>query len=91
MKMQDAEDFDFLNEKLAEIEDPELLDALSDLSAESQLAIYMRFWGNRSISEIARRLQVSWDHADRILTTALLDLRRQIQRPLHDVLKGFAA
>ncbi len=90
MNMQDAENFE-TDEQWAEITDPELLEALASLSAESQLALYMRFWENRSISEIARRLQINWDSADRLLTDTLLELRRQIQKPLHDALKGFAA
>lgn len=81
-----------VNEKWVDIKDRELFTALTTLPTEAQCALYMRFWECKSIAQIARRLNISWDNADKLLTSTLLDLRGKIKRPIDlKALTGIAA
>jgi DNA-directed RNA polymerase specialized sigma24 family protein len=54
--------------------------AVSGLSAAAQRAIYLRFWENYEIEEIANELRISWDQADRLIENALKILRLQLSK-----------
>lgn len=56
-------------------EEDALRSCLCDLPHREFKAVFLRFWGPRSISDIAAELRISWDQADRLLNRALARLR----------------
>ena len=61
---------------------PRLSEALSKLEANERIAIYLRFWENLSIQEIAQFMKLSWDSVDQLISAALEFLRCEIEKPL---------
>ncbi|MBX3022780.1 MAG: hypothetical protein KF799_13990 [Bdellovibrionales bacterium] len=55
-----------------------VLIALSELSPEAQRALYLRFWENDLIEEIAEDLQITWDEADRLIEMALKQMKMRL-------------
>ncbi len=49
--------------------------ALRELSNDHRRAVYLRFWENRSIEEIAQTLGQSWDEVDDLLEEAFEKIR----------------
>lgn len=54
--------------------------AVTELSSSAQRAIFLRFWENYEIEEIANELNISWDQADQLLENALTDLKLRLSR-----------
>lgn len=61
---------------------PRLSEALPKLEANERIAIYLRFWENLSIQEIAQFMKLSWHSVDQLINTALEFLRCEIEKPL---------
>lgn len=59
-----------------------LREALKGLPPESQRAVFLRFWENNTIEEIAKDLRVSWDHADFLIDQAIFELREFLSQIL---------
>lgn len=55
-----------------------LLNALTSLSPPAQKAINLRFWENYTIEEIANVLRISWDNADQLIESSLIELRERL-------------
>lgn len=55
-----------------------LLAALKGLPPQAQRAVFLRFWENFSIEEIADELRVSWDHADFLIDESIFCLRAHL-------------
>lgn len=51
---------------------------LPSLSEDQRIAVYLRFWENLSIQEIANFLNIKWSKADSIVESALNDLFEMI-------------
>jgi len=60
------------------LESKELKRALSNLPPKTQRLIYLRFWENMTIEEIAIEMRLTWDEADRAITVALANLRESM-------------
>jgi DNA-directed RNA polymerase specialized sigma24 family protein len=61
---------------------PRLSEALPKLEDNERIAIYLRFWENLSIQEIAQFMKLPWDPVDQLINTALEFLRCEIEKPL---------
>ena len=55
-----------------------VLAAVQRLDQKSRLVIFLRFWDDYSIEEIAYELRLTWDDAQKLLNNSLLQLRRMI-------------
>jgi DNA-directed RNA polymerase specialized sigma24 family protein len=51
------------------------MDDLEFLSPKQRKAIYLRFWDNRTVFNIAQIIGVSWVEADKIINEGLSQLR----------------
>ncbi|MBY0314556.1 MAG: hypothetical protein K2Q26_03490 [Bdellovibrionales bacterium] len=61
---------------LDESKDIRLLhELMPNLSDEKVLAVYFRFWERLLIDEIAKILGLTWDEADKLIDSAILELR----------------
>lgn len=49
--------------------------SLPKLSDEEIISIYLRFWENKTIEEIAGILRKSWDETDHLIDSAIGNLR----------------
>lgn len=58
-----------------------LHEALNQLSQKEKIAIHMRYWGPKSIVEIAKHLRISWDSANDLIDSAEIKLREKILAP----------
>lgn len=54
--------------------------AVTELSSVAQRAIYLRFWENYEIEEIAKELNISWDQADKLIENTLKDLKARFSK-----------
>lgn len=52
------------------------------LSAREREAIQSRYWGRRSLQEIAHALGVSWEEADALIKTAHANLKEALLRSI---------
>lgn len=73
-----------------------LKDALAYLSPKQRLIVYLRFWDNMTIQEIARYIGQSWNSTDMMLDGAVNHLRVRIIQLTHareesDLLNQFCA
>lgn len=59
-----------------------LKEALAYLSPKQRLIVYMRFWDNLTIQEIARYLGHSWSRTDMMIDEAINHLRVRIIRTM---------
>ena len=50
---------------------------LRKLPQRQQKAIILIFWDNYSVSEVARKLKVSWEEADKTILRGLMKLRNE--------------
>jgi DNA-directed RNA polymerase specialized sigma24 family protein len=57
----------------------ELYFALDHLSQLHRKVIYLRFWNDKSIAEIATDLRINWDLADSLITEALKILKTYLK------------
>ncbi len=55
-----------------------LSEALDFLSPKQRLIVYLRFWDNMTIQEIARYIGHSWDSTDSMIESAVNHLRVRI-------------
>lgn len=55
-----------------------LKEALEMLSPKQRLVVYLRFWDNMTIQEIARYIGHSWDSTDQLIEDAVNHLRLRI-------------
>lgn len=60
-----------------------LKDALLYLSPKQRLILYLRFWDNMTIQEIARYIGQSWNSTDMMLDGAVNHLRVRIIQLTH--------
>lgn len=58
-----------------------LHEALNQLSQKEKIAIHMRYWGTKSIIEVAKHLRISWDSANDLIDSAEIKLREKILAP----------
>ena len=58
--------------------DSPLLEALVALPPYHQKAIYLRFWENFSIGEIASSLKLTWEQTDKLIEESLLRLNLKL-------------
>ena len=63
--------------KLTKTYEP-LYKSLNELTMQKQIAIQMRFWDLLTIEQIANRLHLTWDEADRLIETTLCELKIKI-------------
>lgn len=73
-----------------------LKEALAYLSPKQRLIVYLRFWDNMTIQEIARYIGQSWNSTDMMLDGAVNHLRVRIIQLTHareesDLLNQFCA
>lgn len=61
-----------------------LRQTLISLPREERIAIYLRFWRNETIEEIALALGISWEKADCLLSRAKEKLRERLSAYLID-------
>lgn len=59
-----------------------LLAALKGLPPQAQRAVYLRFWENSMIEEIADELRLTWDEADFLLDESIFCLREHLAQLL---------
>lgn len=52
-----------------------LLSALKSLPPDAQRAVYLRFWENCLIEEIAASLAITWEAADHLLEESIFFIR----------------
>jgi DNA-directed RNA polymerase specialized sigma24 family protein len=57
-----------------------LRNVLCQLGYEQRLAIYLRFWSQYTINEIANFIGKSWDYTDRLIERTLTDLLSEIAK-----------
>lgn len=55
-----------------------LKEALEFLSPKQRLLVYLRFWDNMTIQEIARYIGHSWNSTDTMIDSAINHLRMRI-------------
>lgn len=55
-----------------------LHEALDQLSQKEKLAIHLRYWGPKSIAEIAKQLRISWDTSYELVNGAENKLRENL-------------
>lgn len=60
-----------------------LKEALAYLSPKQRLIVYLRFWDNMTIQEIARYIGQSWNSTDMMLDGAVNHLRVRIIQLTH--------
>ncbi len=60
-----------------------LREALAFLSPKQRLIVYLRFWDNMTIQEIARYIGQSWSTTDKMLDGAINHLRLRIIQISH--------
>lgn len=60
-----------------------LKEALAFLSPKQRLIVYLRFWDNMTIQEIARYIGHSWSSTDMMLDGAVNHLRMRIIQITH--------
>lgn len=60
-----------------------LREALAFLSPKQRLIVYLRFWDNMTIQEIARYIGHSWNATDMLLDGAINHLRMRIIQITH--------
>jgi len=60
-----------------------LHDALAYLSPKQRLVVYLRYWDNMTIQEIARYIGQSWNSTDMMLDGAVNHLRVRIIQLTH--------
>ena len=60
-----------------------LREALAYLSPKQRLIVYLRFWDNMTIQEIARYIGQSWSTTDAMLDGAINHLRMRIIQISH--------
>ena len=54
---------------------------LPSLDEDQRLVIYLRFWEECSISEIAGFLKLSWDRVDQLIKSSLSYLNSELTKP----------
>lgn len=64
--------------KLTKTYEP-LYKSLLELTMQKQIAIQMRFWDLLTIEQIANRLHLTWDEADRLIETTLCELKFKLK------------
>lgn len=62
-----------------------LRNSLAQLSKTERKVIYLRFWENMTIQEIAKMHRMSWERVDNLIDETLLKLR-----VLHEMSTSFA-
>lgn len=56
---------------------------MKQLPPKQRKAVVLRFWHNYSIFEIAKSLRVTWVEADKILSKALVKMKRECVKQPH--------
>ena len=52
--------------------------ALRLMLYEKKLALFLHFWKGKTVSEIAKILNLSWEQADKFIDESLAELRYQL-------------
>ena len=61
-----------------------LQEALDYLSPKQRLVVYLRFWDNMTIQEIAKYIGHSWEATDKMIDFAINHLRLRIIQLNHE-------
>lgn len=55
-----------------------LFQSVTELGADAQLALYLRFWENYDIEEISNQFRITWDQANALIESSLKYLREKM-------------
>jgi len=78
----------FIKEKIkifSENNFEELHESLLKLSSKKQQVVQMRFFDELTIDQISQSLGIAWDETDKLIKTALSDLRAILEEKLNQM------
>ena len=65
-----------MRQGIPSIEDEKVREALETLPDKNKSVLYMRFWGELRIEEIAKVKKMTWGEANRLIDESLLQFKK---------------